>query len=389
MHGNRKNSQSTSINNLDKTVEEAVNEKILQRKYDTLSQNESRVKFKAFESQISSLIMMRDSNLAGVEINENIKKARLELKKHEKLLNRKVKLAQYQKQFRKKQKQKNISNPNKCTVNDKEEKINIVNDDENIPVQLGRPRKEADYPDLLKTICDIAIVNSAADERRQTEEIRTCTSLQDLTNKLNEKGIQIKKSAVYLRLLPKRSSSIEGQRHIKTVPVRLCKPHNDLHSTHSDGKFCTATIRMVDTLASMLGPKQIAYISQDDKARVKIGITAANKQTPRLMHVEYRIKLPDHDWVVASKHTLIPSVYAGIHIKSDNMHGSPESVSFSGPTYIGIRSGKHSSSTAATHANDIDKLFEMDIFNEILRSENEIKPVLIISVNGGPDENPR
>ncbi|KAL7287659.1 hypothetical protein TKK_0018300 [Trichogramma kaykai] len=108
------------------------------------------------------------------------------------------------------------------------------------------------------------------------------------------------------------------------------------------------------------------------------------------MHVEYRIKLPDHDWVVASKHTLIPSVYAGITIKPGNDGSSDVSVSYSGPTYIAIRSGKHSSSTAATHANDIESLFQLDHFDEILRMNNsETKPVLIISVDGGPDENPR
>ena len=46
----------------------------------------------------------------------------------------------------------------------------------------------------------------------------------------------------------------------------------------------------------------------DDKAKVLIGITAAKKQTPSLMHMEYQITLPDHDFVVGSKHTLIPSV---------------------------------------------------------------------------------
>ena len=34
--------------------------------------------------------------------------------------------------------------------------------------------------------------------------------------------------------------------------------------------------------------------------------TAANKQSPLLMHVEYKVKLPD--WVIASRHKLIPSV---------------------------------------------------------------------------------
>lgn len=76
-----------------------------------------------------------------------------------------------------------------------------------------------------------------------------------------------------------------------------------------------------------------------------IGLTAANKQSPLLMHVEYCVQLPDHDWVVASKHKLVPSVYAAAQIKA-NKTGNPNAVGYSGPTYITIRSGKHSSSTA-------------------------------------------
>lgn len=92
-------------------------------------------------------------------------------------------------------------------------------------------------------------------------------------------------------------------------------------------------------MSSLLGPDEVAFLSQDDKARVAIGITAANKQAPLLMHLEYRVTLPDHDWVVANRHKLIPSVYAGIHIKPNGM-GQREAVGYSGPTYVAIRSGK-------------------------------------------------
>jgi len=37
------------------------------------------------------------------------------------------------------------------------------------------------------------------------------------------------------------------------------------------------------------------------------------------MHIEYRISLPDHDWVVADQHKLIPSEYARIRIMPDGL----------------------------------------------------------------------
>lgn len=103
-----------------------------------------------------------------------------------------------------------------------------------------------------------------------------------------------------------------------TVPVRLCRARNDAHKKHPDGEFATASIRCLEEIASVLGPNQVAWISQDDKCKVPLGLPAANKQTPLLMHIEYRVTLPDHDWVVASKHKLIPSVYAGIKIGSQD-----------------------------------------------------------------------
>ena len=214
--------------------------------------------------------------------------------------------------------------------------------------------------------------------------------MDELAEALRRNGMTISRSALYTRLLPKRSTSLEGKRHIHTVPVELIRAQNDHHSSHVDGRFCTATIKNVEELCTLLGPNEVCFISQHDKARVPIGITAANKQSPMLMHVEYRIILPDHDWVKAAKHKLIPSVYAGISIKPDGL-GKPDAVTYSGPTYIGIRSGKHSASTAYAHGLDFERVLSLPEFDIITKDPvtKMIKPVVVFSVDGGPDENPR
>lgn len=175
----------------------------------------------------------------------------------------------------------------------------------------GRPSVEEDQPEFLKQILNIAMHGSAAHEKRQNEVYRTIMTLDDLTAQLNRDGFDVKRSTVYIRLQPKRSSSHQGKRHVSTVPVKLIRAQNDHHSKHPDGFFCTATINRLEEVASLLGPEEVFFLSQDDKCRVPIGLTAANKQAPLLMHLEYRIQLPDHDWVVAAGHKLIPSVYAG------------------------------------------------------------------------------
>lgn len=107
------------------------------------------------------------------------------------------------------------------------------------------------------------------------------------------------------------------------------------------------------------------------------------------MHLDYRVRLPDHDWVVAEKHKLIPSVYAFITIQAKKI-GDPRAVTYSGPTYITIRSGKHSSSTARSHAKDFQMLMENDNFASYCkRPDFTFKPIVMITVDGGPDENPR
>lgn len=184
----------------------------------------------------------------------------------------------------------------------------------------------------------------------------------------------MKRNAVYIRLIPRCWRSHEGKRHVSTVPVKLIRATNDLHSEHVDSKFCTAAIRYLEELASVLGPSEVLFL---------------NKQTPLMMHVEYRIRLPDHDWVVAENHKLIPSVYAFIEIEPEK-HGDAKAVTYSGPTYITIRSGKHCSSTAYGHARDFDRLMQCDEFEKFCKDDDgQYKSVVITISDGGPDKNPR
>lgn len=88
------------------------------------------------------------------------------------------------------------------------------------------------------------------------------------------------------------------------------------------------------------------------------------------MHLQYRISLPDHSWVKAARHKLIPSIYAGIVIKKGGF-GDPTCVTHSGPSKIFVRSGKHDSSNANTHAYDFTKILESKLFEELCMTETE------------------
>ena len=97
------------------------------------------------------------------------------------------------------------------------------------------------------------------------------------------------------------------------------------------------------------------------------------------MHGEYKVSFPDHDWEVDARHKLIPSVYAGIEIHR-NGHGNRDTVGFLGPTFITIRSGKHSASTALRHGFDFEKLLCLTEFDTITRTgiDKFVKPILML-----------
>ena len=106
-------------------------------------------------------------------------------------------------------------------------------------------------------------------------------------------------------------------------------------------------------LAGILGPAKVTLHSQDDNAKVLIRITEASKQAPLLMHMEYKVILPDHDYVVASQHKLIVSVIDDMQVRENDFSG--DAVTYSDPTYCAIRSAKHSGSSAYHHLQDMKR----------------------------------
>ncbi len=76
--------------------------------------------------------------------------------------------------------------------------------------QPHRPSLEVDQPALLQTIIDIAAPAAGADDRRRSDMLCSVKTLDDLCEELHKCGLHLSRSATYLRLLPKRSNTIEG-----------------------------------------------------------------------------------------------------------------------------------------------------------------------------------
>ena len=80
-----------------------------------------------------------------------------------------------------------------------------------------------------------------------------------------------------------------------TTPVKLISAKNSKHQNHPCTNFAKATISALEELTGLLGPCEVIFYSQDDKAKVLIGKTAASSQA------QYKVILPDDDYVVASQ----------------------------------------------------------------------------------------
>ena len=182
--------------------------------------------------------------------------------------------------------------------------------------KCGRSSETDCQPGLLEAIKEISLRGAGAHERRRAETLNSCRTLDELTRELKTLGFNLSRSGVYLRLIPRNWKTTEGKRHITRANVKLKRAENEEHRQHPDAKFAKAMFDSLMTLASTLGPYDVACLSQDDKAKVPQGLPAANKQSTILMNLEYRVKLPDHDFVIASGHKLTPSVIAGLDISS-------------------------------------------------------------------------
>lgn len=98
------------------------------------------------------------------------------------------------------------------------------------------------------------------------------------------------RTAAYYRLMPKRSDTREGRRHVQIAPVKLLRPEANLRKKNPDRMFAKSFTDDLKNIDLQFGPDAVNYMSIDDKAKVALGLTAAKSQAPLLMHVEYKVR---------------------------------------------------------------------------------------------------
>ncbi|CAB4493678.1 unnamed protein product [Rhizophagus irregularis] len=154
-------------------------------------------------------------------------------------------------------------------------------------------------------------------------------------------------------LQPRHSNTKEAKWHYHPAQIHLAAVGRNEMSDHVDEHYCLASIKGVKSFASAFS-QNVVLISQDDKAKVPLGIAAVGKTFKAIQMVNEPVSVPDHDFPKGSKHKLIPSVY--LVINPDNTN---------------------------------DSLRSEETFHEFTHHEGAIKPIWCLLTDGGPDENPR
>ncbi|CAG8845534.1 755_t:CDS:2, partial [Gigaspora margarita] len=119
----------------------------------------------------------------------------------------------------------------------------------------------------------------------------------------------------------------------------------------------------------------------DNKAKVSVGIPAIGRHFETMQTILAPILVLDHDFSIGSSQKLVLSVYLLINSKETD-----ESL-LVGQLSIFIRAQWHLGSLSATHITDILSLVSNRRFNRVFRYNNKIKPLWVLLVDGGLDEN--
>ena len=135
--------------------------------------------------------------------------------------------------------------------------------------------------DQHSKIVTLAIAGAGTDERRRSEVLNACKTLDDIKAEPVKEGFILSRQALYLCLVQRRTDSCDGKLHVRTVPVEIRKAANNLRSKHQDADFAFAIKAQVKDVASFFGSENVFVQSIDDKAKVPIGVTVAKIQATK------------------------------------------------------------------------------------------------------------
>ena len=181
----------------------------------------------------------------------------------------------------------------------------------------GRIPWTSRYPEIASILLRICGTHGtlAADETRASpvSRVRNMT-LRALAKEVSHQlGERLPPSTLYTMIFPRRPKGLEERRHRPIVPLRFLRPRNSLMCNHPDGHLCNSVARDCFDLLSLY-PRETCVVSVDNKNKIALGGSTAVPRGSSLLLSELgkATQLPDHDFPVANRHKITPSVYMTI-----------------------------------------------------------------------------
>ncbi|CAB4421627.1 unnamed protein product [Rhizophagus irregularis] len=196
----------------------------------------------------------------------------------------------------------------------------------------------------------------SADAKRRKEAIKVRT-IENLRKNLEERyEIYMARTTLKSYLLPRQSNSLAAKAHHHPAWVAVAGVSRTETNEHPDTHYCLASVKCAKQFTSTFADVSVV-ISQDDKAKIGLGVPAVGRTFHKLQSVNEPATIADHDFPIGFGQKLIPSWSLG--------------------------------TSSLTHMQDLESLASNSQYDDALKTNGMIRPIWILLVDGGPDENPR
>ena len=221
-------------------------------------------------------------------------------------------------------------------------------------------------------------VGTAVDDRRHSDitHIATAISVRDFRDQVASKcpeGTCIPSVEwVRLQFWPKTPHSKRALHHTGRFKVRFRVQQRQFRKDHPDAHYAAGVFSYQREYAVSVKEHSM-FVCLDDKHRIKVGepgfpVAAAERGRRVLQAAGSRFLVGDHDF---TKFSIIPSVALQVSIP-DDISGSW----YSGKVSVGMKEGAFEPSSPLRHASELCSLIQLDA---------EVKPILFLYTDGGPD----
>lgn len=267
--------------------------------------------------------------------------------------------------------------------NCREKKRKIINENQEVIRydKPGRPPLLFENPNLHDHIHD-SIEFGEADKKRRKEVVKIRT-IEHLRKNLEENyNVYMARTTLNNYLLPRQSNSIAARAHHHPAWVAVAGVSRTETRDHPDSHYCLASVKYARQFATVFADNSV-IISQDDKAKIGLGVPAVGRTFHTLQSVHEPVSIADHDFPLGSGQKLIPSVY--LMIKPNEANNELRT----GQLAIFVRRQWSLGTSSLTHMQDLESLVLDSRYDDVLKKNGEIRPIWVLLVDGGPDENPR